>query len=77
MPDKIDYQAYNDHDLLVMCVMQGNDTVKQQERIISEFKELNGTVRSDHTWIKALRWGFGFIVLLTIGSITTGVLGVW
>ena len=41
-------------------------------------KEMNGTVKSDHVWIGALRWGFGFLVLFVLGTITAGkVIGVW
>ena len=40
-------------------------------------KQMNGTVRSDHAWVGALRWGFGFLVLAVIGTITTGIIGVW
>ena len=34
MTKPINLKAMNDHDLLVMSVMQGNETAKQQEKII-------------------------------------------
>ncbi len=78
MPESIDFKAMDDHDLLVMSVMQGNETAKQQEKIILHLDELNGTVRGDHAWIGALRWTMGFLALLVIGSITAGkIIGVW
>lgn len=41
-------------------------------------KVINGTVRSDHAWVGALKWAVGLIALLLIGSITAGkVIGVW
>ena len=40
-------------------------------------KEMNGTVRSDHVWIGALKWTVGILALLLIGSVTTGIIGVW
>jgi len=38
MTDRIDFTAMNDHDLLVMSVMQGNEAVKKLEK-------LNGSVK--------------------------------
>ena len=38
MPEPIDFKAMDDHDLLVMSVMQGNETVKQLEK-------MNSTIR--------------------------------
>lgn len=41
-------------------------------------KQINGTVRSDHAWVGALRWSVGFLALLLIGSVTAGkIIGVW
>ena len=77
MTKPINLKAMDDHDLLVMSVMQGNETAKQQEMILLHLKELNGTVKSDHAWILALRWGFGFLVLLVISAVGTSVIGVW
>jgi len=77
MADKIDYQAYNDHDLLVMAVMQGNDTVGQQEKIVKQLELLNGTVKSDHAWLCALRYAVYVIIIILLGSITAVKVGVW
>jgi len=33
MPDEIELRAMNDYDLIVMSVMQGNETVRHLERI--------------------------------------------
>ena len=38
MPEPIDFKAMNEHDLLVMSVMQGNETVKQLEKMNSSIK---------------------------------------
>ena len=38
MPESIDFQAMNDHDLLVMSVMQGNETVRHLEKVNSTIK---------------------------------------
>ena len=76
MPNKIDYQAMDDHELLVMAVMQGNDTVTQQEKIAKHLEELNGTVESDHAWVCALKWVIGFVATLAIACLTN-ILGVW
>ncbi|MBA7637629.1 hypothetical protein ES703_45275 [subsurface metagenome] len=40
-------------------------------------KEINGTVRSDHAWVGALRWTVGLLALALIGAVTTGIIGVW
>lgn len=40
-------------------------------------KQMNGTVRSDHAWIGALRWMVYILVVVVISAITTGVIGVW
>ena len=78
MPEPIDFKAMDDHDLLVMNVMQGNETAKQQEKIIFHLNELNGTVRSDHAWIDALRWAVGLLAILLIGSVTASkIMGIW
>ena len=78
MPNPINLKAMDDHDLLVMSVMQGNETTKQQEKIILHLAELNGTVRGDHTWILALRWAVGLLTIVLAGTITAGkVIGVW
>lgn len=84
MPDKINYKAMDDHELLVMAVMQGNDTVKQQEKIINRLDELNGNVKSDHNEIvensTGLRYVRYMVYILAIGlvsAITTGVIGIW
>ncbi len=78
MTKPINLKAMDDHDLLVMSVMQGNETAKQQEKIILHLDELNGTVRDDHAWVAALRWGFGFLALAIIGITAAGkVIGVW
>ena len=79
MPGKIDYRAWNDHDLLVMAVMQGNDLVQQQEKIILHLAELNGTVKTTHTWVCALRWVIGGLIIIlcaVLGSVTKTI-GVW
>ena len=76
MPSKIDYEVLDDHDLLVMAVMQGNDTVKQQEEIIIHLKVLNGTVKSDHAWIGALRWVVLFLFVGLLATLT-GQIGLW
>jgi len=47
MPESIDFTAMNDHDLLVMSVMQGNETVKQLER-------MNGSIKYHETRITIL-----------------------
>ena len=39
MPEQIDFKAMNDHDLLVMSVMQGNDIVAQLEKINNSVKQ--------------------------------------
>jgi len=78
MAKPINLKAMDDHDLLVMSVMQGNETAKQQERIIQHLDDLNGTVRSDHTWILALRWMVGLLAMALIGITAAGkVVGVW
>ena len=77
MPEQTDFTAMNDHDLLVVSVMQGNDTVKQQEKIIERLDDLNGTVKSDHAWIGALKWVMGFLFLLMAGTITATSIGLW
>ena len=38
---------------------------------------MNGTVKSDHAWICALRWVVGFLALAIIGVASTGIIGVW
>ena len=40
-------------------------------------KQLNGTVRSDHAWVGALRWVMGFLFLLMAGTITATSIGLW
>ena len=40
-------------------------------------KQINGTVKSDHAWIGALRWMVYILCLIVISAITTGVIGVW
>ena len=77
MPELIDYTAREDHDLLVMLVMQGNDTVAQQEKIIGQLEEMNGTVRSDHIWIRAYRYAFYAIFAVLIIIISGNRIGLW
>lgn len=38
MPEPIDFKAMNEHDLLVMSVMQGNELVKQFEKMNNSIK---------------------------------------
>ena len=45
--------------------------IKKLQRI------MNGTVKSDHAWICALRWVVGLLALALIGCVTTGVIGIW
>jgi len=71
MPEQIDYKAMNDHDLLVMAVMQGNDTVAQQEKMIGQLEKMNGTVKSDHAWVCAYRYAF-YAVFVILATIVTG-----
>ena len=40
-------------------------------------KEMNGTVKSDHTWIHALKYMVYALFILVISAITTGVMGIW
>ena len=40
-------------------------------------KEMNGTVKSDHAWIGALRWMVYILFIIVISAITTSVIGVW
>ena len=41
-------------------------------------KEINGTVRSDHAWVGALRWSVGLLAMLLIGSVTASkIMGIW
>ena len=40
-------------------------------------RTLNGTVKSDHAWVSALKWVVGFLALALIGTITTGIIGIW
>ena len=77
MPEKIDYTAMNDHDLLVMSVMQGNETVKQQEELVRQFKVMNGSVKRNSAWILALKWTAVILVTLCAGTITGGRIGLW
>ena len=77
MPNPINLKAMDDHDLLVMSVMQGNETTKQQEKIILHLAELNGTVKSDHAWIGALRWMVYVLFIIVISALTTTIIGVW
>ena len=46
MPDEIELRAMNDHDLIVMSVMQGNETVrhleKMNETIVKHEKRISG-----------------------------------
>ncbi len=39
MPEPIDFKAMNDHDLLVMSVMQGNEMVAHLEKLNSSVKQ--------------------------------------
>lgn len=39
MPDEIELRAMNDHDLIVMSVMQGNETVRHLEKINSTIEK--------------------------------------
>jgi len=76
MPSEIELKAMNDHDLLVMSVMQGNETVKNLER-------LNGSVRRRITVLETVTTrpinltkkqaaGIGSTVFI-IGGFLTGV----
>jgi len=40
-------------------------------------KQINGTVRSDHAWIGALRWMVYVLFIIVISALTTNVIGVW
>ena len=76
MPEQIELTSKDDHDLLVMIAMQGNDTVKQQEGIIQRLDKMNGTVRNDHAWVSALKWVV-FVILVIVGALSTNAIGVW
>ena len=39
-------------------------------------KELNGTVKSDHAWLCALRWMVGLVFVGLLACIT-GQIGIW
>ena len=39
MPERIDYHAMDDHDLLVMSVMQGNECVRHLEIVNNHLKD--------------------------------------
>ncbi len=77
MPELIDYTAREDHDLLVMLVMQGNDTVAQQEKMIGQLMEMNGTVKNDHAWVCAYRYAFYVIFVTLIIIISGNRMGFW
>jgi hypothetical protein len=55
--------------------------VKDTRKLV---KEINGTVKADHeqvtrntTWICALRWVVGLIILAFISGVTTKGIGLW
>ena len=50
MADEIELKAKNDHDLLVMAVMQGNEQVRHLEQI-------NGTLKNHDKRISTLELG--------------------
>jgi len=39
-------------------------------------KQMNGTVKSDHAWVMAIKWVVGLLAL-GVGACITGYLGVW
>lgn len=45
--------------------------------LIKLVRTLNGTVKSDHAWVAALKWVVGLLALALIGTITTGIIGIW
>ena len=45
MPDKIELQAMNDHDLIVMAVMQGNQTIDRLQRINGRLENHENRIR--------------------------------
>ena len=49
-----------------------DDVAKSQKEIVEELKKLNGNVRSNTTWRKAICWTIGIIAMLlgfSIGGI--------
>ncbi len=80
MPEKIDYHAMNDHDLLVQAVWQGNETVHHLELINGTQKnhERRLTVIETHDFkpismTKKQAVGVGGSAII-IGGFITGVI---
>lgn len=45
--------------------------------LIKLVRTLNGTVKNDHAWVGALKWVVGLLALALIGTVTTGIWGIW